>query len=210
MMKQWFEFLNQDDLSRFMKTENLLNAWYVLSNKNVTVLVDATKPRILKIWTHGIFGTLQNIIYDVKPEEQSLGMWGLIPQYVKEGRSFLPFRVGEGGFSIPEKDKIFFKPGKNRIIFKSIPTWDESGTDGEPIDFSVSLDGANIKVEVNASRHAEGTKIWSSFYPLYNCFKTADADELLDIRGLSKPPAFWGFSKSLLWVLASCNLIIYR
>ena len=85
------DFLPRDDLSWFPRTQKLMEAWFVLSNEDISVVVDSVKPRILQVFAHGRFGRLQQIIYGTNGHERYAGLWGIVAAYYPEGKRFLPF-----------------------------------------------------------------------------------------------------------------------
>ena len=58
----WEDIFPATDLSEHLRTQKLLEAWYLLASHNVAVLVDTVKPRAFKLFAFGKVGTLQQLL----------------------------------------------------------------------------------------------------------------------------------------------------
>jgi len=175
-------FLPRDDLSWFLKTQKLMEAWYVLSNEDVSVVVDSVKPRILQVFTHGRFGRLQQLIYNTNGRERYAGLWGIVPAYYLKGRKFLPFIHDDRSYEDNRPQAIDFDERRNRIRLSGIRCFSEDREEAKRMDMEVSLEGNRIRVSVSYPQEAERGEISSVWYPLYTDYYGESKEEKKDIE----------------------------
>jgi len=164
-------FVPQTDLSEYFRTEKLMESWYMLSNKNISILVDTIKPRILRVFAHGKFGTLQQLTYDTNGFEQDVGMWGIVPTYFVGEERFYPFIHQAKSFDDNSPDKILFDNKKNQINLEGITTYNKNRESGGKLDMEILLKGNKIIISVEYPKEAESTELTSGWYPLYTEYK---------------------------------------
>lgn len=176
------DFLPKDDLSWFLETQKLMEAWYVLSNENISIIVDTVKPRILQVFAHGRFGRLQQLIYDTNGRERYAGLWGIVPAYYLEGKKFLPFIHDDRSYEDNHPQSIDFDERGMRIRLCGIRCFSEDREEAKGIDMEVSLKGNRIRVSVNYPQEAERGEISSVWYPLYTDYYGEAKEEKKDIE----------------------------
>jgi len=179
------DFLPSTDLSEFLKTEKLGESWYVLSNEDVSVLVDTVKPRIFMVYVHGQFGTLQQLIYHPNGYEREMGMWGIVPTYYVDGEKFFPFlhvKHVKGIYLDNPPEKVVFDRRQNRIKMVGVKCFSEEKRKLGNITMEILLNNNKIKLVVDYPKEAERTEVSSVWYPLYNKYRQNDISEWRDIE----------------------------
>lgn len=161
------DFLPKDDLSWFLRAQKLMEAWYVLSNEDISVVLDSVKPRILQVFAHGRFGRLQQLIYDTNGHKRYAGLWGIVPAYYLEGKRFLPFIHDDRNYEDNRPEAIDFDEQGNRIRLSGIRCFSENGEESKGIDLEVSLEGNRVRVSVSYPQEVERGEISSVWYPFY-------------------------------------------
>ncbi len=169
----------------FLKTEVLLDYWYVLSNENLTVLVDTIRPRIVQIFAHGRLGTFQMLLYNPKGDtEMGHGLWGIVPAayfgVLRGGylpakanlKRFLPFkhtkRPGASPVTTNFPRKVSFDPDKKLLSMEGIVLHEEDGASSVMTShFEVRLDGNSLRIHVEYPKDAWRTELICQLYPLY-------------------------------------------
>ena len=167
-------FVPQTDLSEHLSTGKLMDAWYLLANRDVALLVDTVKPRILRLFTFGRFGTFQQLVYDTNGHEEDLGIWGIVPTYHADGRRFTPFLHRPCVYEDNGPQELIFDEKNRRIDMRGIRCFDQDGRQGGLINLRIALSDATLKVEVDYPPQAQRTELVSLWYPLYTDFRSQD------------------------------------
>ena len=178
------------DLFGYLTTKELSKGWYLLSNEYVTVLVDTVKTRIYRIFTHGSFGTLQQLVYDTDGYEQSKGNWGIVPYFWVGNEKFYPFyhNYDFRKHDFPARQIDFF-PNERRLVLKGINYASEGFAEKALVtggEMEICLDGKILNVKVKYPDTAHRTGIHTCWYPLYDMIKTEDRMSYIEYQyGLS-------------------------
>lgn len=122
----------------WFKTEKLLSSWYMLSNENISVLIDTVKPKIVNIFVYGRYGTLRALLYDTGwSSAMSDWLFGIVPMYQKDGSYYLPLKYGS---VVTEPDAVEFDSANNGLTMKKIPFF-PSDRKGAPISSALAVTG---------------------------------------------------------------------
>ena len=160
-------------IKSFLKTDELSKGWYLLSNRDVTVLIDTIKIRIYRIFVHGKFGTIQQIIYDTDGYEQTKGYWGCLP-YIHIGNEiFYPFYHS---FDFYKYDcppgEVILDQANNTLTLKGIYFISENFEKSRAViiggAMEIKLINHEIKIKVKYPLSAHKTGIHVCLYPLYD------------------------------------------
>jgi len=170
-------FLPPTDLSEFLTTKRLMEAWYLLASDDVAVLVDTVKPRIYRVFTFGRFGTLQQLIYDTCGAEQDHGFYGIVPVYRVGDNVFYPFMHRQKDFTDNAPERIEFDPKKNRLRMQGIQCYDDGFAPGGKIDWTVTLKGTKLTVDIDFPHNADSCELSANLYPLYTDYQNASAKQ---------------------------------
>jgi hypothetical protein len=170
----------------FLRTGVLLDNWYVLSNKNLTILVDTIRPRIVQVFAHGSLGTFQMMLYSPRGDwEMGSGLWGIIPVFQlgklrggylpgeTELKRFFPLRHSHNPETpaslLPNFPKeVIFDAEGNRLTMRGVTFYEEDGKQSFVVPFlEVQLGGNILKLHVEYPKDAWRTEVLSQWYPLY-------------------------------------------
>ncbi len=155
----------------WLKTEKLLDGWYMLANDNVAVLVDVVKPRIMAVFVHGKFGTWRQLLYDTPwNSAMSNGVWGIVPAYQRtvQGQRvrFLPIK--KGGV-ITEPEEVRFDPEGCSLEMVGLTFFSRDGklSSATKGNWRIRLEGDALSIEVDYPEEAEGSQLLTHWYPEY-------------------------------------------
>lgn len=167
-------FLPSTDLSEYLKTEKLLEGWYMLSNKDLSILIEPISARIRSVYAHGRFGRLQKLLYDTKNIDAE--GWGFLPAYWIKGAKYSP----PLWHTSPEK--VIFKKKENKLILAGIPCYAEGNKEGPSIK-KIEIGIENYKIhyfidyffeefkEQSKGLFIEPPEISICLYPLYTHYQ---------------------------------------
>ena len=122
----------------WFKTGKLLSSWYMLSNKNISVLIDTVKPKIVNIFVYGKYGTLRALLYDTGwSAAMSDWLFGIVPVYQKSGEYYMPIQYGA---VVTESDNVEFDSDNNSLIMKGLRFF-PSDRKGDPVSSAIDVVG---------------------------------------------------------------------
>ena len=167
------EFLPTTDLSEYLKTEKLLEGWYMLSNKDISVLIEPISARIRAIYAHGRFGRLQKLLYDTRTISSE--GWGFSPVYKSYDSEYSP------PLYHTSPKKVIFEKKENKLILEEIPCYDKDKKEGPSIQkIEIWLKGHQInysiiyfpeRMQSRRGMFREPPEISSCWYPLYTHYQ---------------------------------------
>lgn len=170
----WDGIFPTTDLSEHLKTQKLLEAWYLLASHDIAVLVDTVKPRLFKVFAFGKFGTLQQLLFDVDCFQEA-GRGGIRAVYYKGGKKYTTLKDRPYVFEDTPSEAITFDPTKSSVAISGIKCYD---ADLNPADGTMSLQvavsGDDITFTYNAPMDAERAEIEVELYPLFTDYRGRD------------------------------------
>jgi len=177
----WSNIFPKTDLSEHLKTQKLLEAWYLLSGHDWAVLVDTVKPRVFKLFAFGKYGTLQQMLYDVECFQEA-GWGGIRPFYLKDNKRFTPLKDKPYIFEDTPSEAIHFEPGIPRLSMRGIQAFDPELVPGGRMDMIVTAEPDALVMEYRAPADADSGGLEIDLYPLYTDYQTDGwkIPELLD------------------------------
>lgn len=176
---------------RFLETERLMEAWYCLKNDHVTVVVDGTRPRVSRIYTHGKFGDFQNLLYSTNAWGDVTGEYGIVPCYELDGERVVPFvphaycfeNFGGRDCSFDQGRKVVHIRGVDGYVKGQLddtsttpPDYDKQQSRRPAMDLRVQLVDDELAVEVSYPRQAEKGILAFDLYPLYTHYTGLDGE----------------------------------
>lgn len=170
------------DFHQHFKTQRLLDAWYLLTGKNVAVLVDTVKPRIFKLFAFGRFGTLQQLLYDVDAFQES-GRAGVRVVYYRGDTRYTTLKDKPYVFEDTPSRAIEFDPGRRSIGLRHIQCYGpDLMPDAEGVDFDASVRQNTVTFGYRVPPDADRAVVEIELYPLYTDYRAPGwrKDELLD------------------------------
>jgi len=185
-MREIRDFLINEELDKFLKnnhvleTSLLLKHYYLLSNDNLTILIDSVKPRIEQIMFHGKLGTFSNLLYHV---EWDRNFWGVYPVLYHKNRNvwvrYTPLNYLQTQANPP--GQIIFKKKENIVIFKDITCFadDNSGNSITGVSMEIGLRENQINIHIDYPDDVWGMGICMNIYPLYRYIIDEEQDNLL-------------------------------
>jgi len=170
----WDDIFPKTDLSEYLKTQKLLEAWYLLASHNIAVLVDTVKPRVFKVFAFGKFGTLQQLLFDVDCFQEA-GRGGIRVVYYKGGKKYTTLKDRPYVFEDTPSEAIMFDPTKSSVAINGIKCYDAdlNSADGA-MDLQVAVSGDNITFTYRAPIDTERVEIEVELYPLYTDYRGCD------------------------------------
>ena len=132
------------------------------------------------MFTHGRFGTLQQLIYDTDGHETTRGLWGIVPLFYIGEKICFPFIHKELTYEDYPPEEIVFEKDRNRIELLGVPCFDGHGKESGKMNMKVSLEGNRMVLKVRYPESAERTEIRSVWYPLYKDYRAQDEVERIE------------------------------
>jgi len=186
------EFLPVTDLSEHLKTEKVLEGWYILSNEDISILIESISARIRAIYTHGRFGRLQKLLYDIYNIDQEL--WGFPPAYWLKKTKYTP------PLWHALSEKVIFRRQENRLILEGVRTIGEENGRGvresriegpaiprieiwlkaRQIHYTITYFSKEF-IENYRGRFVEPPEIFSCWYPLYTHYQGEKSKQIRQI-----------------------------
>jgi hypothetical protein len=164
-----------------LTTQRLLDAWYLLADRNLAVLVDTVKPRIFKLFAFGRFGTLQQLLCDMETFQEA-GRRGVRVVYYRGDKRFTPLKDRPYVFEDTPSEGISFDPRGRAVSISGIQCFDPQLQPDAKLDLGVSLKGDTFKLTWKAPEDADRAEVEIELYPLYTDYWAAGwkEPELLD------------------------------
>ncbi|MCJ8330833.1 MAG: hypothetical protein MJH11_12715 [Lentisphaeria bacterium] len=182
MPKTFTPYLPNTDLSQHMQTEKLLDCWYMLSNKHLSVLIETNSCRIRGIFTHGKFGRMQKLLYDTRNIDQEY--WGFCPRVPRFSSQNHDLRRLDymPSLSRSNPESVIFDAKEKLLIMRGIPLTTEAYQDEFPLEeIRIQLRGTTIHYSINycheswlpgmLGKYYDPPELMSSWYPLYSHFQ---------------------------------------
>ncbi len=158
-----------NDLSQYLRTERIENAYAILANDSIAAMVDFRKNRVIQLFAFKQFGTLQSLTYNVLYTQYN---WfeGIHPYHVQGGEVLYPFRADK--FSDDRTSAIRFDEAQVQTRFDQVSLYAARGKGpAGTCGWSVRAEQTKLKFEVNApgaQGGEEATGIEGTLYPLYD------------------------------------------
>lgn len=169
----------------FLATRQLLRDWYMLSSDEVTVLIDALRPRIVHLCAHGRLGTFQQLLSTPAGDrEMGNGLFGIIPAIHYGHREwweqrnmtparYLPFGRGEDKVALkawPPR-AVHLDPEQLSLRLEGL-TYVREGTMEQLAggDFEVRLEGRRITLRTTHPAGLWNSELLSRWFPAYNAY----------------------------------------
>ncbi len=177
----WRGFFPKTDLSEYLRTRQLLDAWYVLAGRDWAALVDTVKPRVFKFFAFGRFGTMQQILVDMDCFQES-GRRGIRPFYLKAGKRFTPLKDKPYVFEDTPSESIKFDSKVPGVMLRGIQAYDPESVAGARMDLDVAVEHDALAVEYQAPAEADSGGLEIDLYPLYTDYQAEEWEkpELID------------------------------
>lgn len=174
---KWEDIFPATDLSEHLRTQKLLEAWYLLASHNVAVLVDTVKPRAFKVFAFGKFGTLQQLLYDVDCFQEA-GRSGIRAVYYKADRKYTTLKDRPYVFEDTPSDSIAFDRAKDSVSIRGIKCYDPDLQPAEgTMDLEVAVSGDSFTFAYCAPTDADRAEMEIELYPLYTEYRGRGWDQ---------------------------------
>lgn len=169
--KKWDNIFPNTDLSEYLKSQRLLDAWYLLASKNVAVLVDTVKPRVFKLFAFGKFGTLQQLLYDVETFQEA-GRSGLRVVYYRGRKAYTTLKDKPYIFEDTPSESITFDRVRRRVSIHGIRCYDpDLKPDKSRVDLDISQEGDGLTFSYRVAPDADRAVAEIELYPLYTDYR---------------------------------------
>jgi hypothetical protein len=158
-----------NDLSCYLHTEQMENAYVMLKGENIAALVDFRKNRVLRFFAFGQLGTLQNLTYHTI-NDASYWFEGIHPYRVQDGAVLYPFRADK--YSDDRASAIGFDEAQIQARFGQVNLYPAHGKGSTAYCvWSVRAKQTSLYFEVNSvgrKSDEDATGIEGTVYPLYD------------------------------------------